>query len=107
MTVMSDNRDEIERVEILDDEVSEGLTRTERITARDLTRDHIGRFIGCFDGGVNYQAKILDLKVFEEGSHPGVTILTRHPNLPHRPARNEQNHVPFDYPIELVELTAL
>lgn len=105
---MSDNDEEIQRVEIIDDEVSEGLTRTVRVTARDLHPDeHIGKFIGCSEGGVNYQAKILDLRIIETGKAPGVTIKTRHPNLPHRAARNETSHLPFDYPIELIELTAI
>lgn len=99
--------EEIQRVEIIDDEASEGLVRTVHITARELGPEHIGRFIGCNEGGVNYQAKIVSIKVYEGGNAPGVTLRTQHPELPHRASREEQSHVPFDFPIELVELTAL
>jgi hypothetical protein len=55
-----------------------------RIRARDLTADHVGKFVGGVDAalGVNYTAKILKIKHFPEGKAPGVSIWLRHSAMP-------------------------
>ncbi|OBA71513.1 hypothetical protein A5641_02115 [Mycobacterium sp. 1554424.7] len=78
-----------------------------RIRAKDLTQDHVGKFLGGRDEklGVNYPAKILKIKQFHEGKAPGVSIWIRHSALPNgRPARDERAHVPFDHELELIDM---
>ena len=55
-----------------------------RIHARDLTQDHVGKFLGGQDEalGVNYTSKILKIKHFNEWKAPGVSIWLRHSALP-------------------------
>jgi hypothetical protein len=75
--------------------------------ARDLTADHVGKFVGGVDAalGVNYTAKILKIKHFPEGKAPGVSIWLRHSAMPDgRPARDERAHVPFEQEIELIDM---
>jgi hypothetical protein len=78
-----------------------------RIRAKDLTQDHVGKFLGGFDEklGANYPAKILKVKHFGGGKAPGVSIWLRLSALPDgRPARDERAHVPFDHEFELIEM---
>ncbi|WP_006247213.1 hypothetical protein [Mycolicibacterium tusciae] len=80
-----------------------------RIRARDLTEQHVGQFVGCYDSDVevNYSAKILKVKHFAEGNVPGVSVWIRHSALPDgRPSRDERTHVPFDYEFELIDMMA-
>ncbi len=78
-----------------------------RIPAKDLTADHIGKFVGCLDPKLqaNYGAKILKIKHVNEGTAPGVSIWLRHSAMPDgRPARDERAHVPFEQEIELTDM---
>jgi hypothetical protein len=80
-----------------------------RIKARDLTEEYVGKFLGCYDPDIaaNCSARILEIKHFDDGNAPGVSVWFRHSALPDgRPARDERTHVPFDYEFELVEMMA-
>jgi hypothetical protein len=85
------------------------VVSNKRIKARDLTEEHVGQFVGCYDPdvGANYGAKILKVRHFNEGKVPGVSVWIRHSALPDgRPARDERTHVPFDYEFELIDMMA-
>lgn len=78
-----------------------------KIKARDLTDEHVGRFVGGLDPklGANVHAKILKVKHFNEGKAPGVSVWLRMSALPDgTPARDERFHVPFDHEFELVDM---
>jgi len=77
-----------------------------RIKARDLTDEHVGKFVAGFDPkvGANVPAKILKVKHFNEGKAPGVSVWLRMSALPDgTSARDERAHVPFDVEFELHE----
>ncbi|MEX7473066.1 hypothetical protein AB4Z39_25520 [Mycobacterium adipatum] len=79
----------------------------EKVKARDLTQDYVGKFIGCRDKelDVNYGAKIRKIQHFEDGDVPGVSVWFTHSALPDgRPARDDRSHVPFDFEFEIVEM---
>lgn len=99
--------DEIEHTEIVNSPgVNEGLVSRRTMTARELSTDHIGRFVGCNRDGVNYQAKILDLVIYEGGKAPGVSMVLQHPVLPSQDAWQQRTHIPFETQIELIELVS-
>jgi hypothetical protein len=80
-----------------------------KIKARDLTAEHVGKFVGGYDPniGANVPAKILRVRRVNEGKAPGVSVLLRMSALPDgTPARDVPAHVPFDHEFELVEMIA-
>lgn len=80
-----------------------------RITAGELTQEHVGRFVWCHDptSGANYGAEILRITRRDEGKAAGVSIWLRHPSLPSgRRTREGQAHVRFGDEFELIDLTA-
>ncbi|MGD3153711.1 hypothetical protein [Tsukamurella tyrosinosolvens] len=104
------DEDPLEHVEVVDDDqVNEGLVRRMRVQARQLTQDDVGKYIGCHDHklGVNYQAKILDIRHFEDGNAPGTSLVCWHPPIRDREGRKERMHVPFETEFELIELIAI
>lgn len=72
-----------------------------------MTLDDVGKFIGCHQDGVNFQAKILKIEIFEDGHAPGVGLVLQCPPLPKRAATRDAWRVPFDEVLELVELIAM
>ncbi|MEV1134536.1 hypothetical protein [Rhodococcus coprophilus] len=97
----------IRHVEVVGGGGTEGLQQTTKILARELTLDDVGKFIGCHEDGVNYQAKILKLEIYESGPAPGVDMILRHGAIPTRPARTEGVRLRFETELELIELIAL
>lgn len=78
-----------------------------RIKARDLTTEHVGKFIAGFDPsiGANVPAKILRVKHFNYGKVPGVSVWLRMSALPNgTPSRDERFHVPFDHEFDLTDM---
>lgn len=78
-----------------------------KIRARDLTDEHVGKFVGGLDPkiGANVGAKILKVKHFNEGKAPGVSVTVRMSALPDgTPSKVLPWHVPFDHEFELVEM---
>jgi hypothetical protein len=94
------------------DGVSKGLdtgtiVARRKIAARDLTAEHVDRFVTDFDPrvGVKVPAKILKVRHVTEGEEPGVSVLLRLPALRDGTlARNVLLHVPFDHEFQLVEI---
>ena len=82
------------------------MSPTTRITADDLTEDHVGQFLSCHDPetGFVYPARIARIMRRDDGDSPGVSIWLEHPALPSgRLARNGLAHVRFEQEFELVE----
>ena len=80
-----------------------------KIKARDLTDDHVGKFIAGYDPavGANVPAKILKVRHVNEGKAPGVSVRVRVSALPDgTPNQEEPWHVPFDHEFELMEMIA-
>src|SRR5689334_10433256 len=107
-----DNEDEQTPVEDDDDDtevyvaagvISSGpetgaIVSNERIEARDLTDEHVGKFVAGYDPktGANVPWKILRVQHVHEGKAPGVLILARMSALPDgTPEREERWRVPF------------
>lgn len=88
-------------------DITEGLVSMKKVSARELTPDDVGKFVGCNRDGVNYQAKILKLEFFETGHAPGVGMILQHPPIPTQKAHKEACRLPFDTELELIELVAL
>lgn len=78
-----------------------------KIKARDLTADHVGRFVAGYDPaiGANVPAKILKVRHVNEGKAPGVSVRVRISAVPGgAPDHEEPWHVPFDHEFELVDM---
>jgi hypothetical protein len=112
---MTDDEPEPESELFVTDVVPNGGPETKavvsntRIKARDLTDEHVGRFLGGRDDrqGINFPVEITKVKHFNYGERPGVSVWMRTPALPDgTPARDERAHVPFDHEFELIELMA-
>ncbi|MFD9669415.1 hypothetical protein ACFWAY_49025 [Rhodococcus sp. NPDC059968] len=87
--------------ELVGGDNNRGNVQIEKITARDLNRSHIGKFIGGNRDGYNYPIRIND--VVPKIDEPyGVLISVSHPKLPTQPAHDEKVFVPLDQEIELV-----
>lgn len=86
-----------------------GLAEKQVVRAGDLTPADLGR---CFWNAdetetVNYPIMLMNYRVVNEGTAPGVTLWLRHGEIDGRPAFGNEYHVRFDWPIEFVDLTAL
>ena len=78
-----------------------------KIKARDLTAEHVGKFVFAYNTrvGAKVPAKILKVRDVNEGNAPGVSVLLRMPTHPDgTPAHNVPMHVPFEHEFELVEI---
>jgi hypothetical protein len=86
-----------------------GMTETVMVRAENFTPSHVGKFIGNSDpeSGVNYLIKLLNFRVVNEGSAPGVTMWIRHGEIDGRPRYDDRWHVPFDQEFEFTTITAL
>ena len=64
-----------------------------KIKARDLTAEHVGKFVAGFDPkvGANVPAKILSVKHVNEGNAPGVLVLARMSALPDGTPEREEH----------------
>ena len=73
---MNGDDDSIHHVEIVQSpDVLEALMHKRLVKAGGLTQDDVGKFVGCHDGSVNYQAKIVRIQRFENGENaPGVSV---------------------------------
>jgi hypothetical protein len=73
-----------------------------RIKARELTADHVGKFLAFGDNEFNFPVKILKVRHYNEGKAPGVSVWMQVPKLPDGTApRVERMHVQFDHVVEL------
>lgn len=78
-----------------------------KITARELTTEHVGKFVTDYESkaGAKVPAKILKVRHVTEGDTPGVTVLLRMPALRDgTPAHSVSAHVPFDHEFEIVNI---
>jgi hypothetical protein len=78
-----------------------------KIKARDLTAEHVGKFVVNLgpDGGAKAPARILKVQQVTEGDAPGVSVLLRVSALRDgTPAHNVSAHVPFDHEFELIQI---
>lgn len=83
-----------------------GLAMT-TVTAGDLTKDHIGQFVGCHDpiAGFNYGAKIADVIRDDNGPNPGILLSLKHPAIPGGKAgHDDRSRLPFDREVQLLEM---
>lgn len=107
---MSDNDPpDVYAAEVVGDGPEKGaIVANTRIKARDLTADHVGKFLGFHTEDTeqfNYTAKVLRVEHFDGGNVPGVSVWLRMSELPDgTPARNKRMHVPFDTELELTDM---
>ena len=79
------------------------------IKAGDLTKDHIGQFVGCHDphSGFNYGAKIANIIRKDDGPNPGILLWLKHPAMPGGKAgHDDRSRLPFDHEVQLLEMPA-
>jgi hypothetical protein len=84
-----------------------GSVPISQIRAGDLTKEHIGKFIGCHDPqlGFNYGAKIVNIIRQDDGPNPGVLLRLSHPRMPGgMPARDQRVRPRFDQELQLVDI---
>lgn len=78
-----------------------------KIKARDLTAEHVGKFVVNFgpDSGAKGPARILKVQQVTEGDAPGVSVLLRvSAQRDGTRAHNVPAHVPFDHEFELIQI---
>ena len=78
-----------------------------KVKARDLTAEHVGKFVVNFgpDGAAKGPAKILKVQHVTEGESPGVSVLLRvSAQRDGTRAHNVPAHVPFDHEFELIRI---
>jgi hypothetical protein len=84
-----------------------GSVEVTSLVAGDLTEDHVGKFLGFHEPrtGVNYGAKILEVKRDDSHRYPGMLVKVRHSAIPGLTgARDERMRLKFDEPVELVKV---
>ncbi len=82
-----------------------GSVQVTTLAAGELTEEHVGEFLGFHDPqtGVNYGAKILEVKRDETHRNPGVLLKIRHSAIPGvRGSHDERMRFKFDQPVQLV-----
>lgn len=96
--------------DVVDEDHSGAIVSIDRIKARDLSDEHVGKFFGTYNpaigaAGANVPAKILKVKHFDQGKAPGVSVWFRMSALPDgTPAKDDRMHLPFDTELELVDM---
>jgi hypothetical protein len=89
---------------------TQALISIKRITADELTKEHIGKLLGCNDSstGANYGAKIIEVRRDDEHRNRGMLVAVQHPAKPGlaRAGRVDRIRLPFDQELELFEMMA-
>lgn len=84
-----------------------GSVEVTTLPAGDLNEGHIGRFLGFHEPrtGVNYGAKILEVRRDETHRNPGMLLRIRHSAIPGiAESREERIRLKFDQPVQLVDV---
>jgi hypothetical protein len=84
-----------------------GSVQVTTLTAGELSEEHIGRFLGFHEPqtGVNYGAKILEVKRDETHQNPGMMLRIRHSAIPGvSGSREERMRLKFDQTVQLVDV---
>lgn len=84
-----------------------GSVKVTTLVAGDLNEDHVGKFLGFHEPrtGVNYGAKILDVKRDEAQRNPGMLLRVRHSAiLGVSGSRDERMRLNLDQPVQLVDV---
>lgn len=84
-----------------------GAMKITTVKAGDLTKDHIGEFVGCHDpqSGFNYGAKIANVIRKDDGPNPGILLWLKHPAIPGGKAgHDDRSRLPFDHEVQLLEM---
>src|SRR6478752_4110535 len=89
---------------------TKALISIKRIKADELTKEHVGKLIGCNDAntGANYGAKIMNVIRQDEHQNPGMLVAVQHPAKPGlaRAGCLDRIRLKFDQEVELFEMMA-